>query len=334
MLRVFTAMLIAATMSVSVQAREQLRIVGSSTVFPFVAAAAEQYSEKSGDKAPIVESIGTGAGMIEFCKGIGVQYPDMVNASRQMKDSERKICLEHGVKEITELPIGMDGIVIAGSTEQEAFNLTLKDLFLALAKQVPVNGELADNPYTRWTQINKDLPDVKIEMYGPKSTSGTRDAFVEMVMEVACIDVPEFVKAYPEKKFRKHACHTMREDGAYIEAGENDNLIVQKLALNPKALGIFGYSYLEQNSDKVLAHPIEGVEPEFELISDGSYPVARSLFVYLKNAHVAAVKGLKPFAQELVSEDAVSEDGYLSDKGLISHTDEKQTEIRAIVEKL
>lgn len=315
-------------------AREQIRIIGSSTVFPFVAAAAEQYSDNSGNKAPIVESIGTGAGMIEFCKGIGNQYPDIVNASREIKASERAICKENGVKDITELPIGMDGIIIASSKERDILNLTLKDLFMALAKQVPVNDELMDNPYTRWKQVNDTLPDIKIEMYGPKSTSGTRDAFVEMVMEVACKDMPEFIAAYPEEKTRKLACHAMREDGHYIEAGENDNLIVQKLTLNPNALGIFGYSYLDQNIDKIVAHTIEGVEPEFELISDGSYPVARSLYVYVKNAHIASVEGLKAFLQELTSEDAVSEDGYLSDKGLISHTEEKQESIRATVNAL
>ncbi len=321
-------------LSFSAQARDQIRIVGSSTVFPFVAAAAERYSDDTGKKAPIVESIGTGAGMIEFCRGVGADYPDLVNASRQMKDSEREICTGNGVEKITEIPLGMDGIIIAGSIKQEPFSISRKDLFLALAKQVPVNGTLVDNPNTRWKQVNDNLPDMKIEVYGPKSTSGTRDAFVETVMEHACVDDDVFKAVYADKKDRKKACHMVREDGHYIEAGENDNLIVQKLALNDAALGIFGYSYLDQNIDKIIAHPIEGVEAEYENISDMSYPIARSLYVYVKDAHIEAIDGLKAFVTELTSENAISEDGYLADKGLISYPAEKQTAIRKKLEAL
>lgn len=320
--------------SLSAQARDQIRIVGSSTVFPFVAAAAERYSDNTGKKAPIVESIGTGAGMIEFCRGVGADYPDIVNASRQIKESERNICADNGVEAITEVPLGMDGIIIAGNIKQMPFNISRKDLFLALAKQVSVNGTLVDNPNTRWKQVNDTLPDMKIEVYGPKSTSGTRDAFVETVMEHICVNDDVFQAAYADEKDRKKACHMIREDGHYIEAGENDNLIVQKLALNDNALGIFGYSYLDQNIDKIIAHPIEGVEAEYDNISDMSYPVARSLYVYVKNAHIGSIDGLKEFINELVSEEAVSEDGYLSDKGLIAYPEAKQMTIRKTLETL
>jgi phosphate transport system substrate-binding protein len=326
--------IIALMVSVSAEARDQIRIVGSSTVFPFVAAAAENYSDDTGKKAPIVESIGTGAGMIEFCKGVGAEFPDIVNASRQIKQSERDMCAANGVGEITEVPLGMDGIVIAGSKKQQPLKLSRKDLFYALAKKVPVNGTLVDNPNTRWKQVNDALPDKKIEVYGPKSTSGTRDAFVETVMEHACIDDAVFTATYADKKERQKACHMIREDGHYIEAGENDNLIVQKLALNESAFGILGFSYLDQNVDKIIAHPIEGVEADYEHIADGSYPVARGLYVYVKNAHFAAIEGLKEFLIELTSEDAISEDGYLAEKGLIAYPEAKQIDTRKRLEVL
>ncbi len=316
------------------QARDQIRIVGSSTVFPFVAAVAERYSDNTGHKAPIVESIGTGAGMLEFCKGVGTDYPDIVNASRPMLGSEKEICDANNVGEVIEVPIGMDGIVIASGIEGDIFPLTRRDLFMALAKDVPVDGKLTTNPYTRWKQVNAALPDKKIEVYGPKSTSGTRDAFVEMVMESACMDLPEFVAEYQEKKTRKTACHTMREDGHYIEAGENDNLIVQKLALNPDALGIFGYSYLDQNMDKIAAHTVDGIDAEFEHIADGSYPVARTLYVYVKKAHIDAIAGMKPFLEELISEEALSDEGYLTYKGLIPYMLEKRQAVRGRISAL
>jgi phosphate transport system substrate-binding protein len=312
-------------------ARDQVRIVGSSTVFPFVAAAAEKYSMNTGDKAPIAESIGTGAGFLEFCKGVGVPYPDIASASRPIVDAERAICKKHGVTEIVEVPIGMDGIVIATAIEVEPFSLTRAQLFYALAKYVPHEGKLVANKAKTWQDVDAALPPEKIEVYGPSATSGTRDAFVELVFEPICTTLPEMIAKYKDAKERKVACHAMREDGAYIEAGENDNLIVQKLLLNKGALGVFGYSYLEQNADKVQPLAIEGVLPEFELIADGSYPIARSLYIYVKGAHVKYIKGLKGFVEELVSEAALSEDGYLADKGLIPLTEEKRTQVRNAV---
>lgn len=313
---------------------DYIRIVGSSTVFPFVAAASEQFSEGTSHKAPVVESIGTGAGLIEFCKGLGAGTADIANASRAIKSSERGICDGNGVTDITEIPLGMDGVIIAGSNKQASLPLTRNILFLALAKKVPVNGELVDNPYTRWKQIDASLPDQRIEVYGPKSTSGTRDAFVELVMEPVCISRDAFKAAYADAKNRALACHMMREDGHYIEAGENDNLIVQKLVLNNAALGIFGYSYLDQNSDRIMAHPVDGVMPSYDAIADTTYPVARSLFVYVKNAHIATKPGLKPFLEELTSEDAIGEYGYLVDKGLISYQEDKRQDTRDRISQL
>lgn len=327
------ACIILCCMAQAASARDQVRIVGSSTVFPFVAAAAEKYSSNTGDKAPIAESIGTGAGFLEFCKGVGVPYPDIASASRMMLEAEKEVCKKHGVVDIVEIPIGMDGIVIATAIEVEPFALSRKQLFYALAKYVPRDGQLVANNAQTWKEVDSTLPPEKIEVYGPSSTSGTRDAFVELVFEPICTKLPEIVAQYKDEKERKVACHAMREDGAYIEAGENDNLIVQKLLLNKGALGVFGYSYLEQNADKVQPLSIEGVLPEFELIASGEYPVARSLYVYVKQAHVNYIKGLKGFVEELVSEDAISEDGYLADKGLIPLAEKTREEMRTAVTK-
>lgn len=329
------AIITTALISGAANAGERIRAVGSSTVFPFVAAAAERFGEKTEYDPPIIESTGTGAGMIEFCKGAGADFPDIVNASRPMVATEREMCAENNVGEIVEIPLGKDGIVIASAkTQDKPFSLTHQELFLALAKDVPVNGELVANPHQQWHEINPELPETRIEVYGPKSTSGTRDAFVELVMEEACADMEAFEAAYPAGEARQKACHMIREDGHYIEAGENDNLIVQKLALNKEALGVFGYSFLEQNMDKVVGHPVNGVAPTFDSIASGEYPVARSLFVYVKQAHIAMVDALKPFLRELTSEMAISGEGYLALKGLIPYPFEKRQEIRDAVEAL
>lgn len=292
-------------------AREQIRVVGSSTVFPFVAAAAEQFGRGGTFRTPIVESTGTGGGIKMFCEGVGDRYPDMVNASRQIKDSEREQCRKNGIGSIMELAIGYDGIVLANARESEGFKLTRRALFLALARQVPVNGKLVDNPYENWREVDANLPDAPIEVYGPPPSSGTRDAFVELVMEAGCKQVPEMAALVPDEKLRKHACAAMREDGRFIEAGEDDNLIVQKLMNNPVALGVFGYSFLEGNASRVKANPVDGVLPEYDTIENGKYTVARSLYVYVKNAHIGKTPGLREFAVELTSDAASGPEGYL-----------------------
>src|SRR5690606_15869746 len=237
-----------------------------------------------------------------FCAGVGEDHPDISNASRAIKDSEKKQCRENGVKDILEIEIGYDGIVIANSVKAPKINLTTDQIFKALAKQVSVNGKLAENPYTKWSDIDSSLPAKKIEVYGPPPTSGTRDAFVELVMETACKDLSEFKAAYADEKERIKACHQLREDGAFIEAGENDNLIVQKLTANTDAFGIFGYSFLEQNTGTVQGAHVNGVEPDFEHIADGSYVVSRPLYVYIKKDHIGKVKGIPEFVKELTSE--------------------------------
>ncbi|MGD9510085.1 MAG: PstS family phosphate ABC transporter substrate-binding protein [Geminicoccaceae bacterium] len=308
------------------EARDQIRIVGSSTVFPFSTAVAEQFGQKSGMKTPVVESTGSGGGIKLFCAGVGEDTPDIANASRRIKASEVEACAKAGVSEITEVRIGFDGIVLANSKEHAPYALSEKEIWLALAKEVPVGGQLVANPNTTWNQINPSLPAEKIEVLGPPPTSGTRDAFVELVMDKACEEFPEI--AALEGDAKQAACQTIREDGGYIDAGENDNLIVQKLAANPAALGIFGFSFLDQNVDRLQGSTIQGVEPTFENIADGEYPVARSLYFYVKNAHVEAIPGIREYIAEFTSDAAIGDDGYLADKGLIPLPAEEREKAR------
>ena len=243
--------------------RDQISVVGSSTVYPFTTVVAERFGRSTDYSTPKVESTGTGGGMKQFCGGVGTQYPDLTNASRRIKQSELDDCLTNGVSEVVEIKVGYDGVVIASSYEQDAMYLTHKDLFLALAKEVPneAGTALIENPYTYWNEINSDLPNRQIEVLGPPPTSGTRDAFLELVMEVGAEEIP-LIAALDSDTFGIIA-HTIREDGVYVDTGENDNLIVQKLNANGEAVGIFGFSFLDQNSDSVQGHFIEGVAPEF-----------------------------------------------------------------------
>lgn len=307
-LAAMTAALIAGT----AEARDQIRIVGSSTVFPFSTAVAETFGKKTAFKTPIVESTGTGGGMKLFCSGIGENFPDITNASRRIKASEFKKCSANGIQ-ITEVKIGFDGIVLANDKNSEQMKLTKAQLFLALAQKVPVNGKLIDNPYTKWSDIDPSLPNHKIEVLGPPPTSGTRDAFVEIAMEGGCKSVKEAKALGLDGK----KCHVIREDGAFIDAGENDNLIVQKLEANPRAVGIFGFSFLDQNADRLQGTIVDGVEPTFEKIASGEYGVSRSLFFYVKQQHVSLVPGIREFVGEFTNENTWGNDGYLAEKGLI-----------------
>jgi len=312
------------------QARDQIRIVGSSTVFPFSTAVAERFGKTTSFKTPVVESTGSGGGLKLFCAGVGVGYPDITNSSRRIKASEVEMCANNGVAEIVEVKIGYDGIVIANSKKTAQFELSLRDLFLALAKEVPdANGKLIANPYATWKDLNPGLPDTKIEVLGPPPTSGTRDAFVELALEGGCrtFDWIEALRNSDENRY-KSICHTIREDGAYVEAGENDNLIVQKLDANPDALGVFGFSFLDQNSDKVQGSKVDGVAPDFDDIADGKYPVSRPLYFYAKKAHVGVIPGMVEFLAAFTSDSAWGEDGYLADKGLIPMPDEEREEWR------
>ena len=310
------------------EARDYISIVGSSTVYPFATVVAEQFGKTTKFKTPKIESTGSGGGLKLFCSGVGVEHPDITNASRRIKSSEVEKCDTNGVKEIIEVKIGYDGIVLANSKKTAPLQLTRKDIFLALAKDVPdpEGGEkLVPNPYKTWKDVNTSLPDTKIEVLGPPPTSGTRDAFVELAMEGGCKKF-DWIKSMKkkDKKAYKKICHTIREDGAFVEAGENDNLIVQKLDVNPDAVGIFGFSFLDQNTDKIQGSYVDGVQPTFEAIADGDYPVSRPLYFYVKKAHVGTIPGIKEYLNEFTSEKAWSEDGYLAEKGMIPMPDEER----------
>ena len=320
----------------TVFARDQIRIVGSSTVFPFATTVAERFGKNTEFKTPVVESTGSGGGLKLFCSGVGDAFPDITNASRRIKSSEVKKCAANGIKEIVEVKIGYDGIVLANSRKSAPMELTLKDVFLALAKNVPTaDGKTQPNPYKTWKQVNSDLPNTPIQVMGPPPTSGTRDAFVELAMEGGCKTF-KWVKALKKsnKKAYKALCHTIREDGAFIEAGENDNLIVQKLQVNPAAFGIFGFSFLDQNSDTVQGSKINGVSPDFDMISDGSYPISRSLYFYVKKQHIGKVAGIQEYLNEFANDKTWGPEGYLSDKGLIPMSDAERKDWAAKVKNL
>jgi|TARA_B110000240_G_scaffold195931_1_gene246677 phosphate transport system substrate-binding protein len=308
-------------------ARNQINIVGSSTVFPFSTTVAERFGKSTEFKTPVVESTGSGGGMKLFCSGVGENTPDITNASRRIKSSEAEKCAANGVTPI-EAKIGFDGIVLANSRTSGRMEITRKQIFLALAKNIPnAGGEIIPNPYSMWSEIDSSLPAVKIEVLGPPPTSGTRDAFAELALEGGCKKI-DFIKAMKkvDKSAYKALCHTIREDGAYIEAGENDNLIVQKLQANPAAFGVFGYSFLDQNSDTMQGSIVGGIKPEFEEIASGNYPIARSLYFYVKKEHIDLVPGITEFMKEFTEDDTWGEDGYLVDKGLIPMSENSRKE--------
>ena len=336
---VFVAAILAASIGVAnAQQRDVISIVGSSTVYPFATVVAERFGKAGSFKTPKIESTGTGGGFKLFCGGVGVQHPDMSNASRAIKASEFEACQKNGVKEIVEVKIGYDGIVVANAKKGPALKLTTKDIFLALAKEVPdpKGGEgLVANPYKTWKEVNAALPDVKIEVLGPPPTSGTRDAFLELGMEPGAIKFEGLKKLSKDdaKKFQK-VFSSIREDGAYVEAGENDNLIVQKLGANPNALGIFGFSFLDQNNDKIQGSYVDGNPPTFENIASGKYTMSRPLFFYVKTAHVGVIPGIKEYLAEFTSEKAWGKDGYLGEKGLIPLPDAERKQVAENVKAL
>lgn len=327
--------MLATSTAVFAAGRDTINVVGSSTVYPFSTVVAERFGKSSNFKTPKIESTGTGGGMKLFCAGAGIDTPDMSNASRRIKKTEFDMCVKNGVTGITEVLVGYDGIVIANSKESKQLTITTKELFLALAKEVPAKDgseTLIANPYKTWNEINSALPAIKIEVLGPPPTSGTRDAFAELVLEGGCkaFDWIKAMKKTDKNKY-KSVCHGVREDHVYIEAGENDNLIVQKLTANPDAFGVFGFSFLDQNSDTLQGSKVDGTAPTFEGISDGSYPVSRPLYFYVKNAHVGKIPGILEFLTEFTSEASMGEEGYLTDKGLIPLGEEKLSAIRSSV---
>lgn len=338
-MRIATTLTLAAmglsVVTAAAQARDHIKIVGSSTVFPYTQAVAEEYAKKTGNKPPVVESTGTGGGMKIFCQGIGAENPDITGASRSMKKSEFELCQKNGVTDITEIQVGFDGLSIANSKKGESMDLSLDQVYLALGAEVPVDGKLVKNPNKKWSDIDKALPDIEIVAYGPPPTSGTRDAFVELAMHEGCEMLDYFKeqkKALDKKaygKLIKETCTPMRQDGPFIEAGENDNLIVQRLEADPNAVGIFGYSFLYENLDQLKAVKIAGVDPSFETIGNKSYPISRPLFFYVKNPHRKVIPGMNEFLAEYTDKESMGEGGYLTDRGLVVLSDERLKEMQA-----
>ena len=310
----------------SAAAQEQIQIVGSSTVFPYTQAVAERFSANTGAPAPVVESTGTGGGMQIFCQGIGTDFADITGASRAMKSSEWDLCKQNGVTNVTEILLGYDGLSMAVSQKGEALDLSKAQLFSALAAEVEVDGEVVANPHKNWSDVDPALPDIPIVVYGPPPTSGTRDAWVELVMVEGCSEFPA-IGALPEERMEE-VCQRMRTDGPFIEAGENDNLIVQRLVADPKAYGIFGYSFLYENQDQLKAIEIEGVAPNEETIESGEYAVSRPLFIYVKNDHRGVIPNLQEFIEEYASDDSMGPGGYLSERGLIPLPEDKLREVQ------
>ena len=314
--------------------RKHIHIVGSSTLYPFMAVIAENFGRDDEFKTPVVEATGTGGGFKLFCAGIGVEFPDFVNASRKIQNSEIQKCTQNGVKKIVEIKIGYDGIVLANSKTQSKYQFSLAQIFLAIAKEIPNPKnpqQLIANPYKKWREIDENLPDKNIAIYGPPSTSGTRDAFVELVLQKVCLQLPAFVKTYSDEKLRAKKCQLIRSDVIFIEAGENDNLIVQKLKNNQDALGIFGFSFLEENYQLLQASIIDNIEPSFESIINGNYKISRPLFVYFKKEHLDLIASMRQFIEEIISKNTLGNEGYLLQKGLIPLTD---LELQAVKEQI
>jgi len=322
----------------SVTSRDQINVVGSSTVYPFSTVVAETFGNKTGIKVPKIESTGSGGGMKLFCKGLGTSHPDITNASRRIKKNEFNKCKENGI-DVVEIKVGYDGIVIANSKKAKLLNLTKRQIFLALAKQVPEGnkegGSLVDNPNKKWSDIDPNLPNKKIEVLGPPPTSGTRDAFNELAIEGGCKTFPKLkaIKKQDKKKY-KAICRAVREDGAFIEAGENDNLIVQKLVENESAFGVFGFSFLIENEDKIQGSTVDGIAPTMETIADKSYGVSRPLYFYVKLAHVDVIPGIREFLAEYTSDDSWGPGGYLEERGMIPMPENEREFFRKNAEEL
>ena len=309
------SLLVAVAISGAASARDQIKIVGSSTVYPYATVVAEKFG-KSGFKTPVIESTGTGGGMKLFCAGVGTQHPDITNASRAIKSKEKKLCAKNGVKDIVEIVVGNDGISFAHSVKAKGQNFTKEHLWRALAHDVEINGKMVKNPYKKWSDIDKSLPNFGIKILVPPPTSGTRDAWNSLVMKKGCTKAAK--AAYKAQGIKpKKGCRKLREDGLAIEAGENDTLIVNKLASDPELFGLFGYSYLVANKDKIKATKIEGKLPSLASIQDYSYPIARPLFFYVKKAHVGVVPGIKEYLAEFTSKGTMGPKGYLTDIGLV-----------------
>jgi len=332
------ALLTATILTLPLSARDQIKIVGSSTVYPFSSAVAEELGAVTSYPTPVVESTGSGGGMKLFCAGADLNTPDITNASRRMKAKELKMCQKNGVTDITEVVIGYDGIAIAQAKSNKPFSVTKKQLLLAVAAEVPSKdgSKLIANPYTRWSQIDASLPNREIVIYGPPKSSGTRDAFEDMILKGQTKKMDVYTKLYKsdKKKYKAYKKYSkIRTDGIYVPSGENDNLIVAKLNKNKASFGVFGYSFLMENDDKVQGSKVDGIAPTPKSLSNGDYPISRSLFFYIKNSHSKDVPAIKEYVDMFISETMIGFDGILSEIGLIPLPEETRNSVRNSVTK-
>ncbi len=316
-------------------ARDRLQITGSSTVYPFIATVAETFGRETGFKTPVVEAVGTGGGFKIFCEGVGYNFPDFTNSSRVISASEIERCQKNHIN-FAEIKLGYDGIVVANTVKSPVFSLSKQDIFLALASKVAsADGlKIIANPYKNWQQINKNLPNLPIVIYGPPSTSGTRDSFVELVLEDVCLNHELFIQNYPDRKIRQKKCSQIRADGVFIEAGENDNLIVQKLLNNQNAFGIFGFSFLEENKHLLQSVNINQIKPTFESIANKAYEISRPLFIYAKINQMHSMPSIVDFIKEIISQHTIGKDGYLLQKGLVPLSHDELVEVRVKIAKI
>ena len=327
LLKLMLGFLIVFSFATNSYSRDQIKIVGSSTVYPYATVVAEKFGKGGKFKTPVIESTGTGGGMKLFCAGVGANHPDITNASRAIKPKEKTLCEKNGVTDIIEIVVGNDGISFAHSVNSPDADFTKEQLWRALAAKVDVDGKLVENPYKKWSDIDSSLPNKKIEILVASPTSGTRDAWNSLVMAKGCTKTAKSIYEADGKKAKKE-CVKIREDGYAVEAGENDTLIVQKLTSNPDAYGFFGYSYLVANKDKIKASAVNGVKPSLQGIQDYSYPIARPLFFYVKKAHVGVIPGIEEFLKEFTSKKAMSNRGYLAQIGLVPLASDKYQSTR------
>ena len=321
------ALLVLALAADGAPSRDRVRIVGSSTVFPYSQAVAEEYVGLTHARAPVVEATGTGGGIKIFCGGVGTGFPDITGASRPMTASEYRDCVSNGAGDVSEARFGEDGLSLTQSLDGPEFGLSGRELFRALAAEVPVDGALVANPYRRWREIDPRLPDMPIQVFGPAPTSGTRDVFVDLLMRPACASFPEMAALDPAR--RDVACARIRQDGPYIETGENDNVIIHRLVADPSALGIFGFSFVYENRDSLRALAVDGVAPSVETLADGSYGLTRPLYLYVKNPHRAVIPGMEELLREYLSEEALGPEGYLTERGLVPLPADERERARA-----
>ncbi|MEA1914125.1 MAG: substrate-binding domain-containing protein [Campylobacterota bacterium] len=336
--KIALSVLAVSALTVSLQARDQIKIVGSSTVYPFSSAVAEEFGATTSYPTPVVESTGSGGGMKLFCAGNDMNTPDITNASRRMKTKEFTMCEKNGVTDITEAVIGFDGIAFAQAKSNKPFSVTKKQLLLAVAAEVPSQDgkSLVKNPYTKWNQIDASLPNREIVIYGPPKSSGTRDAFEDMILKGQTKKMDVYTKLYKADKVKNKAYKKfkkIRTDGVYVPSGENDNLIVSKLNKNKAAFGIFGYSFLMENDDKVSGSKINGVSPTPDTISSGKYPISRSLFFYTKNSHASKVPAMAKYVEMFMSEKMIGTDSILGEIGLIALPNDRRAAIQKSVSK-